>query len=285
VNNDVFPSKDTCDLSRRIALGTYRFGQKEEDFDKEAAFIRTCFLRYGIKTFDTAEMYSEGRAQIVLGQALKGLERRDLFIINKVLPQNASRIRETCCRSLKLMGMDYFDLYLLHWRDTADLSSVVAQMEDLVRSGLIRHWGVSNFDVSDLKELLSVPGGERCYANQVLYNLGSRGIEFDLMPFMQARSIRLEAYSVLFNEASLRKNVTEKPSIGEVARKHGVSEEAVMLAFVLSHPDCLALFKTQNLKHLESDLGCLDFRLDKDDFSLLEKDFPKPEAKKELAKI
>ena len=166
----------------RLGQGTWQMGEDDEQYHREVEGLRHG-IQEGIRMLDTAEMYADGKAENITGNAIRDFCREDLYVVSKVYPQNANRHRiySSLERSLKLLGTDYLDRYLLHWREDADLAEVVYCMEDLKRQGKIRRWGVSNFDVQDMEDLMKVPDGKNCCVNQVLYNLGCRGIEYDFI--------------------------------------------------------------------------------------------------------
>ena len=173
-------------LMPKLGQGTWFLG---EDKSKEQDEIKS--IKIGIENnmtlIDTAEMYGEGLAEELVGKAIKGYDREKLFLVSKVYPHNAGRrnIFRSCENTLKRMGVEYLDLYLLHWRGAVPLSETVECMEELVKKGKIKRWGVSNFDIDDMKELMTVKDGDKCVVNQVLYHLGSRGIEYSLYPWMK----------------------------------------------------------------------------------------------------
>ncbi len=173
-----------------LGQGTWKMG---EDDSKAEAEIKGLIqgVQLGLNLIDSAEMYGEGKAELITGEAIKNLNRKDLYLVSKVYPHNAceKHIYSSLNRSLKLLGTDYLDMYLLHWRGDADLEEMVRCMEDLKGKGKIHRWGVSNFDLQDMKDLLAVPGGDQCCINQVLYNLGTRGIEYDLLGWQRERGI------------------------------------------------------------------------------------------------
>ena len=181
---------------------------------------------------DSAEMYADGKAEMIAGRAIQRYDRKDIYLISKVYPQNACRehIYSSLDRSLKLLGTDYLDMYLLHWREDADLSEVVSLMEELKEKGKIRRWGVSNFDVADMEDLWKVPDGNKCCVNQILYNLGTRGIEYDLLQWQREKQVPFMAYTPVGQAGAL---VTEA----------GVSKEALM-------SDKMSLKLLKNMEYL-----------------------------------
>jgi len=198
-------------------LGTWMMGESDKKRADEVAALKLG-LDLGVTLIDTAEMYGDGEAESITGDAIAG-RRDELFIVSKVLPENASRkgTIAACERSLKRLRTDRIDLYLLHWRGSTPLSHTLEAFQTLQREGKIRHWGVSNFDTDDMEELVALPGGEQCATNQVLYNLKRRRIEYDLVPFCRARNIPVMAYSPIEQGRLLGISVLKT-----VAERHGV---------------------------------------------------------------
>jgi diketogulonate reductase-like aldo/keto reductase len=240
----------------------------------------------GYRLIDTAEMYGEGGAEQVVGEAVRGalaagdLRREDLFIVSKVYPHNASRhgVVAACERSLRRLGLDYLDLYLLHWRGSHPLAATVAGFEALRNAGKVRDWGVSNFDVADLYELGAVAGGERCAANQVYYSVTRRGVEFDLLPALRKRRIPLMAYCPIDQGAAAADS-----TLAAIGRRLGASAAQVALAFVLRHPDVIAIPKALRLEHLRENLAAADLTLDAEALAEIDRAFPPPRRKRPLA--
>ncbi|WP_228709344.1 aldo/keto reductase [Raoultella terrigena] len=206
-------------------MGSWRLGQGRRPIAQEEEAMRTG-ISLGMNLIDTAEMYGSGASEEMIGRVITG-RRAEVFLVSKVLPSNATTtggIRSACVNSLKRLGTDYLDLYLLHWRSQVrDLALLVDIFEGLKRDGLIRRWGVSNFDVSDMEELFSVAGGKACATNQVEYSLSSRSIERDLIPWSRKHGVPLMAYSPLGSDGRLLHN----PALAEVASKHGVTPAAM----------------------------------------------------------
>jgi diketogulonate reductase-like aldo/keto reductase len=200
----------------RLGMGTWHMGERAANRAAEVEALRLG-LDHGMNLVDTAEMYGDGGAESVVGEAIHGW-RDGIFVVSKFYPHHASRRKliAACDGSLAQLGGETIDLYLLHWRGTVALEETVSTLEELVRIGKIQRWGVSNFDVADMEELVGVPGGDRCAANQVLYNLAHRGPEFDLLPWCAARRIPVMAYSPL-DEGRLVRH----PAIASVAHRLG----------------------------------------------------------------
>lgn len=271
-----------------IGLGTWRFG---EDFGRRAAEVRAvrCALDLGYRLIDTAEMYGEGGAEDVVGRALDeafrsgGLVREDMFIVTKVYPHNASRrgTLEACERSLRRLGLDHVDLYLLHWRGDHPLADTVAAMHELQAAGRVRDWGVSNFDVDDMDELESVTGGgPPCATNQVYFSITERGPEFSLLPWQRRRQMPLMAYSPIDQGA-----LAQDTAMAEVAGRHGVSAAQAALAWVLSREGVFAVPKAAKEAHQRENLAAASLVLTAEDLADLDRRHPAPSRKRPLAVI
>jgi diketogulonate reductase-like aldo/keto reductase len=263
-----------------LGLGTWHMGENARDKAAEVAALRLG-LDLGMTLIDTAEMYGEGGAEQVVAEAVEG--RRDqVFIVSKVYPHNASRSGAiaACERSLKQLGTDRIDLYLLHWRGSHPLAETVAAFEQLQRDGKIRAWGVSNFDGDDMTELATVAGGAACATNQVLYHLGERGIEWRLLGQHQAGGVMTMAYSPLGQGPIL-----SDKTLREIAQRHGVMPAAIALAFVLARPGIVAIPKATRLDHVRANAKALDVVLTKDDLAMLDLAFPPPKRATPLAML
>ena len=261
-----------------IGLGTWKMGERNADKSSEVAALRAG-LDQGVTLFDTAEMYGSGGAELVLGEAIAG-RRDEKFLVSKVLPSNAGRAKAVaaCEASLKRLGTDRLDLYLLHWRGSVPLAETVRAFEDLVAAGKILRWGVSNFDASDMVELDAI--SSNCAANQVLYNLTRRGIEFDLLPQSQRRSMPLMAYSPI-EQGDLLDDAT----LAEIARKHEATPAQIALAWVIRRPGVIAIPKTSRAERVAENLGAFDIELTETDLAKLDKTFPPPRRKSALEMI
>lgn len=263
-----------------LGQGTWRMGERSERRDAELLALRTG-LDAGMQLIDTAEMYGEGGAERVVGEALRGVDRDTVYLVSKVYPHNAGRerIMRSCEGSLRRLGVEVLDLYLLHWRGGVPLVETVEGMEALVRAGKIRRWGVSNFDVEDMKELAEVPGGNGCAANQVLYHLGSRGIEYSLRPWMEARGMPVMAYCPLAQAGRLREGLTGNAAVRKVAGRRGITPMQVLLGFVMAQPGTVAIPKAADVAHVRQNAAMLGIALDAEDLRLLETAYPAPTRK------
>jgi diketogulonate reductase-like aldo/keto reductase len=261
-----------------LGLGTWHMGEAAAKRKDEVAALKTG-IDLGLTVIDTAEMYANGGAETVVAEAIAG-QRGKVFLVSKVLPGNAS-LKGTiaaCEKSLSRLKTDVIDLYLLHWRGGTPLSETLRAFEALKRDGKIRHWGVSNFDVDDLEELSGVEHGDRCMANQVQYALDTRGVEFDLLPWQQTRSMPLMAYCPLGGGG-----LVSHPALVPVARKHDVSPAAVAIAFLLSKPGVQAIPKSANATRVAELARARDVALDAADLAALDRAFPPPKRKQSLA--
>jgi diketogulonate reductase-like aldo/keto reductase len=254
-----------------LGLGTWRMGERRSERAGEVAAIRLA-LELGITLIDTAEMYGDGGAEEVIAEAVAG--RRDgLFVVSKVYPHNASRAGAVaaCERSLRRLRTDRLDLYLLHWRGSVPLAETVEAFEALKEGGKIRNWGVSNLDTADMEELAGVRHGGNCASNQVLYHLGSRGIEWQLLDACRKANVMVLAYSPLGQGPLLG-----KPALKKIAEKHAVDPAAIALAWVLRQPGVVAIPKAVRLEHVRANMKALDVKLDADDLKALDAAFPPP---------
>ena len=260
-----------------FGLGTWRMGEDAHRRADEVAALRHGLAR-GFALIDTAEMYGDGEAERIVAEAV-GPRRANVFIVSKVLPQNSSKhgTIAACERSLKRLNTDRIDLYLLHWRGSPPLSQTVAAFAELKAAGKILNWGVSNFDIDEMRDLSTVDGASACAANQVLYNLSRRGIEYDLMPFCRKRGIPLMAYSPIEQGRLLT-----HPGLREVAKRHGVTAAQVALAWLLRQETIVTIPKATTLKHVDDNLTALTMRLTPEDLATLDRHFPPPTQAKPL---
>lgn len=261
-----------------FGLGTWGMGESRADFDSEVKALRAG-LDLGIGLIDTAEMYGGGGAEQVVAKAIAG-RREETYLVSKVLPSNAGHRQavRACEESLRRLGTDRLDLYLLHWRGSVPLAETVRAFEDLRQAGKILRWGVSNFDVDDIRELEAV--SKACAANQVLYNLTRRGIEFDLVGLSRERSMPIMAYSPI-EQGSL---AADKALAG-IARAHGATPAQIALAWVLQGPGMIAIPKTSRPERVAENLGSLRITLTDEDRAKLDAAFPPPRRKRSLEMI
>lgn len=264
----------------QLGLGTWHMGERGGSRAAEAKAIRAG-IDLGITLIDTAEMYGEGGAEEVVADATAGI-RDKVFIVSKVYPHNASKAGAVaaCERSLKRLRTDRIDLYLLHWRGSHPLADTVAAFERLKADGKIRHWGVSNFDTDDMDELFAVPAGGNCVSNQVLYHLGSRGIDFDLIGDCADRKVMVMAYSPLGQGAIL-----SNPALAKVAKRHGVTPSAVAVAWTMRHSNVVSIPKAASLAHVKENAEAERVMLDGEDMKALDAAFPPPRRKTALGML
>jgi diketogulonate reductase-like aldo/keto reductase len=261
----------------QLGQGTWRTGENARARNEEIAALKLG-LDLGMTLIDTAEMYGDGGAEEVVAEAVRG-RRDDCFIVSKVLPENSTRDRTiaACDKSLKRLKTDRIDLYLLHWRGRPRLDETLAGFEALIAAGAIRYWGVSNFDVDDMEELVAVAGGSNCASNQVLYNLRRRGIEAGLLPWCRSRSIPIMAYSPIEQGRLLRDR-----ALTQLAIRHRATPGQIALAWVLRHSDMMVIPKATTLEHVRDNRAALDIRLTEQDLGELNRGFPPPKGKRPL---
>src|SRR3954471_17790667 len=263
-----------------LGQGTWQMAGERARRAEEIAALRLG-IELGMTLIDTAEMYGEGRTEELVGEALRDL-RQGVFLVSKVYPHNASRngVVEACERSLRRLGTDRLDLYLLHWRGSIPLADTVAGFEALAKAGKIRRWGVSNFDTDDMEELFALPGGDACAANQILYNLSRRGPEHDLIPWLSEHGVPVMAYSPIEQGRLPRSSALE-----EIARKHRATPYQIALAWVLHRQDVIAIPKAATVEHVRENRKALNIALDEGDLAAIDRAFPPPKRKKPLEMI
>jgi diketogulonate reductase-like aldo/keto reductase len=244
---------------------------------EEIAALRTG-IDLGMTLIDTAEMYTDGQAEELVGEAIDG-RRNEVFLVSKVLPQNATEVGTVaaCERSLNRLRTDYLDLYLLHWRGNVPLEETLEAFAALVAAGKIRHFGVSNFDTADMEELWNTPGGRSTATDQVLYNLSRRGIEFDLIPWCQKRSMPIMAYSPIEQGRILR-----HPELQAIAARHNATAAQVALAWVIRQDGIIAIPKAGSATHVKENRAAANLQLAPEDFALLDRVFPPPNSPQPL---
>jgi diketogulonate reductase-like aldo/keto reductase len=257
-------------------------GEKSSLRQQEADALRAG-IDLGLTLIDTAEMYADGRAEEVVAEAIKG-QRDKVWLVSKVYPWNAGGQKgiAACEASLRRLGTDYIDLYLLHWRGDFSLDETVALMETLQQQGKIGRWGVSNLDNEDMQELWEVSGGQACAANQVLYHLASRGIEYDLLPWCQQQRMPVMAYSPLAQAGRLRSGLLNNPVVNDIAQHHRASPAQILLAWVISHQDVVAIPKAGTREHVRENAQALEITLSAEEIRMLENAFPAPGRKTPL---
>lgn len=282
----VFPTIQLADTTVPIlGMGTWYLGEGDQArSNREIATLRYG-LDHGLTVIDTAEMYGEGQSETLVGQAIAPYDRHQIFLISKFYPWHATarQMQKALEKSLTRLGTDYLDLYLYHWRGNTPLDETIAGLEALRQAGLIRAFGVSNFDVQDLQAAQSVAGGAAICANEVLYNLQARGIEYDLIPYQQQHHQTLIGYSP-FNSGSGDSIRLPRPLL-QLARAKNISSHQLMLAWVLHHHDLLSIPKASSIAHMQANLGALAVTFTPDELAMIDAAFPAPTHKQPLTMI
>lgn len=262
-----------------LGQGTWRIG---DDPAKRKQEIRTLQLgvELGLTVIDTAEMYGDGRSESLVGEAIAG-RRDDVFLVSKVYPHNAGldRIVRSCEASLKRLKTDRLDLYLLHWRGSIPFSETIEGMDKLVAAGKIVRWGVSNLDTADMRELLAQEHGDACAVNQVLYHLGSRGIEYDLLPWQAERGIPVMAYCPLAQAGALRRGLLHNQDVADIAREHNVSPMQLLLAWCIRSGRVIAIPKASSEQHVRDNAAAGEIAFTAEQLRRLDDAFPPPARK------
>ena len=254
-----------------FGLGTWNIGDTPAQRAEEIATLRLG-LDLGATLIDTAEMYGDGRSEELVGEAIAG-RRDEVFLVTKVYPHNAWRkgVPAACERSLKRLRTDRIDLYLLHWRGSVPFAETIEAFAALQKAGKIRHFGVSNLDLADMKEWCKAPGGAAMASNQLLFNLARRGIEWDLLPWLQEKRVPVMAYSPI-EQARL----VADPKLKKFAGAHGMTPAQAALAWLLSKDGVIVIPKTSRRERLKENLGALERTLDAAQLAELDRLFPPP---------
>jgi aldehyde reductase len=263
-----------------LGQGTWHIGDAPGQRKEEIAALRRG-IDLGLTLIDTAEMYGDGRSEQLVGEAIAG-RRDEVFLVSKVYPHNASRaaMPRSCEASLRRLRIEAIDLYLLHWAGAVPLAETVEAFEALRRAGKIRHWGVSNLDIGAVQELWGTAGGRAAQVNQVLYNLGERGIEWDLLPWLRQRQVAVMAYSPLDEGRLLR----ARPLLA-FGKKHGMTAAQAALAWLLAQDGVIAIPKTGNRARLEENAGALERPLNREQLAELDRLFKPPAQARPLAML
>jgi diketogulonate reductase-like aldo/keto reductase len=266
-----------------LGQGTWGMGEDRSKRQAEIAALRLG-LDLGMTIIDTAEMYGEGGAEEVIGEAIAG-HRDEVFLVSKVYPHNATRrgAIEACGHSLLRLKTSYLDLYLLHWRGTVPLVETLAAFQVLKKAGRIRDYGVSNFDHLDMEEATALPGGDEIVTDQVLYNLRHRGIEWDLLPWCRERGIPIMAYSPIEHSAREQQGMLDHPRLRLVAARHHATPAQIALAWLLQREDITVIPKASHMAHVRENRAALDLKLTNEDLMELDRAFPPPRRKMLLA--
>ncbi|MCV7173688.1 aldo/keto reductase [Mycobacterium manitobense] len=254
-----------------IGQGTWHFAESAGRRDDEVASIRLG-IDLGMTLIDTAEMYGNGAAEVLVGEAIAG-RRSEVFLVDKVLPHHATRegTVRACEASLGRLGTDHIDLYLLHWRGTIPLAETIKGFADLERAGMIRHWGVSNFDMDDMVELAGLPGGDEVQTNQILYNLTRRGPEYALLPWLAEYGVPAMAYSPIEQGRLL-----DHPALQPIAEQYNATPAQIALAWVLHHDGVNAIPRAGTPPHVRQNAAARDIELSRTDLDDLDRAFPPP---------
>lgn len=256
-----------------LGQGTWNMGERPDRRIEEIAALRAG-VELGMTLIDTAEMYGDGATEELVGEALAGI-RDDVFLVSKAYPQNASRVRlpGACESSLRRLRTDRIDLYLLHWRGAVPLAETVEAMQALQAAGRIRHWGVSNLDTDDMRELVQAGGGA-CVTDQILYNLTRRGPERDLLPWLASEGMSAMAYSPVEQGRLL-----DDADLASIAAEIGTTPSQLALAWVLRHPGVIAIPKASSVGHVRENRAAADIVIPPDTLALLGAAFPPPRGR------
>ena len=268
-----------------LGQGTWGMGETRGEFSAEVAALKLG-LDLGVTLIDTAEMYGEGGAEMVVAEAIAG-RRNDVCLVSKVYPHNASRrgAVAACERSLKRLKTDRLDVYLLHWRGEVPLTETLEAFMALKQAGKILDYGVSNFDADDMEEAAALPGGDAIATNQVLYNLMTRGIEWDLLPWCRSRGIPVMAYSPFVSAPPALTRLLGNPALKVVASRHDATPAQIALAWLLHQPGVVAIPKAVQPAHIRANRAAYDIALTADDLAELDRAFPPPRKKVPLAML
>ena len=274
IRSTTLPSSESVPV---LGLGTWGLAEGKHPREEELRALRTG-IELGMTLIDTAEMYADGGAEELVGDAIHG-RRDEVFLVSKVLPEHATTTGtiSACEHSLRRLKTHRLDLYLLHWRQQIPLEETLAGFQTLMEVGKIRYWGVSNFDISDMEELVGLEGGNSVTTDQVLYNLTRRGIEYDLLPWCQDRRIPIMAYSPIEQG-----RVLEHAVLRAVANRHDATPAQVALAWVLRQDNVIAIPRAGLPSHVRQNHGALKLRLTEEDLSALDRAFPPPKGPQPL---
>ncbi|WP_125713027.1 aldo/keto reductase [Companilactobacillus kedongensis] len=265
-----------------IGLGTWRMGEGNAAKNEEELKTIQYGLDHGITVLDTAEMYGDGKSETLIGKAIQGYNRDDFQLISKFYPNHATPelIKSSLKNSLKRLQTDYLDLYLLHWRGATPLAETIAGLQAMQKAGYIKNWGVSNFDIADLKELDSLAGGNECRVNEDLYNVASRGIEYSILPWQKEHKMSFIGYSPFGSDGG--DFLTIKPVLTEMAKQKHVTVYQLLLAWVLRNHDILSIPKSSTIEHLKDNMAAVDIKFTSDELELIDSEYPKPNKNTQL---
>ncbi|MDB1564293.1 aldo/keto reductase [Lacticaseibacillus paracasei] len=259
-----------------MGMGTWYLGEGNAAQSEQEAAALKYGLNHGLTVIDTAEMYGNGAAESMIGSFLGDYDRANIYLISKFYPSHADKrqMRTALKNSLKRLRTDYLDLYLLHWRGSTPLAETLEGLQDLQKEGLIKQYGVSNFDVDDMDQLTLEPGGDQIAANEVLYNLQSRGIEYDLLPQQKQGNITTIGYSPFGSGSG--KSIKLPPELRTLAKEKNISTHQLMLAWVLRHGDVLTIPRSGEASHMAENIAAADVTFSPDELTLFEQAFPAP---------
>ena len=268
-----------------IGIGTWHIGEGNQSRTESEMQAMRYGLDNGINTIDTAEMYGEGLSETLVGNVIKDYSRDNIQLISKFYPYHATPelIESSLKASLKRLQTDYLDLYLLHWRGDTPLQETVNGLEKMVQAGLIKNWGVSNFDLSDLEELDGLENGENCRINEDLYNVGSRGIEYSILPWQKKHNMSFIGYSPFGSDGGEYLKI--KPVLNELAQQKHVTVHQLLLAWVLRNNDILSIPKTSSIEHMKDNIDALNINFTTDELALIELSYPAPKKDESLESI
>lgn len=267
-----------------IGLGTWNMRDNKEKYTQELNALRSG-LDAGIQVIDTAEMYGDGNSESLIGDAIKPFEREKLYLVSKVLPNNASKkqLPISLDNSLKRLKTDYLDLYLLHWQGSIPIEETIETMEKAKMQGKIKSWGVSNFDVTNMTKLLKQPNSHHCVTNQVRYNLGDRGIDFDLVPMMKENNMPLMAYAPVARGDRLGSNLTKQKVLLDISQKYNANVFQILLAWCIRNGQTIAIPQSSNTKHVISNVKSANIQLTEEDLAKIDSVYPEPRVREPLA--
>lgn len=267
----------------RFGLGTWHMCEIPARYDSEYRALEAG-LNHGVTLIDTAEIYSDGACESLVGQVIKHYDRSKLFLVSKVAPYNAGgrAFFNSLNDSLARLNTSYLDLYLLHWVGEIPFEETIQSMEKAVQEGKIKHWGVSNLDTEEMKELLSLPNGNHCVVDQCLYHLGSRGVEYSLLPLLKEKGIGLMAYCPLAEAGVLKSSLLSNPVVLKVAKKYSISPIQLLLAFTLRDSNVVSIPKSGNSKHVLENIKASKIEIASEDWKAIDEAYPSPKHKMPL---